>query len=130
MPDVSRSLTMKSLLLLLAFTVASRAALTDEPVDDQRLRSELLKFGEAQLNAGKTTKVEALKAQLSRHRCQVALLPASVKNDLLPAAASRVREGVAVVGSIYKCKKCSNWHVNAASGFFVSTDGVLVTNHH
>ena len=60
MPDIARSLTMRSLLLLLAFTVASR------PVVDQRLQNELLKFGEAQLNAGKTPMVEAMKAQLDR----------------------------------------------------------------
>jgi S1-C subfamily serine protease len=35
-----------------------------------------------------------------------------------------------VVGGIYKCKKCSNWHLSAASGFFISADGILVTNHH
>ena len=41
-----------------------------------------------------------------------------------------MRPGVAVIGSIYKCKKCTRWHVGAASGFFISSDGILVTNHH
>ncbi len=118
------------LLLFLAFVTAAGAAVTDEPVDDQRLQGELLKFGEARLNAGKATKASDIRAQLDRRRCQIALTAVVQKNDSLSAAAARVRPGVAVVGSIFKCKKCSRWHLNAASGFFISSDGILVTNHH
>jgi S1-C subfamily serine protease len=122
---------MKTLLILfLALSSATRATVTDEPVDDQRLQSELLKFGEALLDSGKAMKADALRAQLGRRRCQVALTPMAQRSDTLSAAASRVRPGVAVVGSIYKCKKCSHWHLGAASGFFISGDGILVTNHH
>jgi S1-C subfamily serine protease len=118
------------LLIFLALATAGRAALTDEPMDDQRLQGSLLKFAEAQFGAGKTAKVDALKSQLSRRRCQVDLPPVAQKSDPLPAAAARVRPGVAVVGSMFKCKKCANWHLNAASGFFISSDGIFVTNHH
>ena len=118
------------LLLFLTLAATGRAALTDEPVDDRRVQGELLKFGEAQMNAGKATKADVLRTQLDRRRCQVALLPVSKKSVPLPLAASQVRRGVAVVGGVFKCKKCTNWHLSAASGFFISTDGVLVTNHH
>ena len=121
---------MKHFLLLLALATASRAALNDEPVDDRRVQGELLKFGEAQMNSGKATKVDVLKTQLDRRHCQVALLPVSAKSEPLSIAASQARRGVAVVGGIYKCKKCTRWHLSAASGFFISADGVLVTNHH
>jgi S1-C subfamily serine protease len=122
---------MKTLLLLfLTLATASRAALTDEPVDDQRLQGELLKFGEARIESGKAVKAADIRAQLDRRRCQLALTSVAQKGDALSAAAARVRPGVAVVGSIFKCKKCSKWHLGAASGFFISSDGVLVTNHH
>lgn len=123
---------MKALLLILAFAIAIArgAELTDEPVDDRRLQAELLRFAEAQLSAGKTVKADVLRAQLSRRRCEVALAPASTKSETLPEAASRTRSAVAVVASLYKCKKCTKWHLGAASGFFISSDGVLVTNHH
>jgi len=35
-----------------------------------------------------------------------------------------------IVGGRYKCKKCTHWHLNTASGFLISTDGVVVTNRH
>ncbi len=121
-----------SLLLFLGIAGASAApvSLTDEPVDDQRLMSELLKFGESKLEAGKAVKGETLRSQLDRRRCNVALLPPAQGGLALPAAASKVRPGVAVVGSVFKCKKCTRWHLGAASGFFISSDGILVTNHH
>lgn len=121
-----------SLLLLLGIASASAAtgSLADEPVDDQRLMGELLKFGESRLDAGKAVKAETLRAQLDRRRCQVTLPPAAQGSLALSAAASRVRPGVAVVGSVFKCKKCTRWHLGAASGFFISSDGILVTNHH
>ena len=121
---------MKALVLLLALTIASRADLTTEPVDDRRLQDELLNFAEAQLSAGTATKMDVLRSQLTRRRCDVALLPVSTKSEPLSAAASRTRPGVAVVGGIYKCKKCTKWHLSAASGFFISSGGILVTKHH
>jgi len=122
---------MKTLLLLfLSLATITRAAVTDEPVDDQQLQTELLKFGEAKLVAGSAVKAADIRAQFDRRRCQLALAPLAQRSDAISSAASRVRPGVAIVGGIYKCTKCSNWHLNTASGFFISSDGILVTNHH
>lgn len=118
------------LFIFLALATAGRTAVTDEPVDDQRLQGSLLKFSETQFDSGKTVKMDDLKSQLDRRRCQVALAPVVQKIEPLPVAAARVRPGVAVIGSMYKCNQCSHWHLNAASGFFISSDGVFVTNHH
>jgi serine protease Do len=124
------ALQMKSFLLLVSLAFLANAAITDEPVDDRLLQAELLRFAEAQLNADQIARVETLKSQLVRQLCEVALAAPSTATNALPVAAARVRPGVAVVGGIYKCKKCSKWHLNAASGFFVSSDGIFVTNHH
>ncbi|MEO0039234.1 MAG: hypothetical protein RIS38_182 [Verrucomicrobiota bacterium] len=35
-----------------------------------------------------------------------------------------------LIGSSYKCDKCSKWHNTSASGFAVTSDGVIATNHH
>lgn len=38
---------------------------------------------------------------------------------------------VVVVGSIHKCGKCNDWHLGGmASGWLISADGMVVTNHH
>ena len=39
------------------------------------------------------------------------------------------RKAVAVVGGVYKCKKCTRWHVAPASGFLIAED-LVVTNYH
>jgi serine protease Do len=121
---------MKSLLILFVFATAIFAAVTDEPVEDRKVKDALLKFAEAQLDAGRTVKLDALRAQLSRRRCQVELPKIGTQSEPLPIAAPKVRKAVAAIGGLYKCKKCTSWHVSAATGFFISADGVLVTNHH
>ena len=99
-------------------------------MDDQRLQSELLKFGEANLAAGRAVKAADIRAQFDRRRCRLALAPLAQRGNTISTAAAGVRPGVAIVGGIYKCTKCSNWHLGTASGFFISSDGILVTNHH
>jgi len=35
-----------------------------------------------------------------------------------------------LIGSAYKCDKCTKWHNTLATGFAVTADGVIATNHH
>jgi len=35
-----------------------------------------------------------------------------------------------LIGSAYKCDKCTKWHNTLASGFAITADGVIATNHH
>jgi len=43
---------------------------------------------------------------------------------------TKCRKSVVIVGRIYKCDKCDNWHTNAATGFVIGREGIVVTNHH
>lgn len=43
--------------------------------------------------------------------------------------AEDVQKAIAVVGGVYKCKRCTRWHVAPASGFLIAED-LLVTNYH
>jgi len=40
------------------------------------------------------------------------------------------RQSTAIVAIIYKCGRCPNHHINFASAFVISEDGLFVTNHH
>ncbi len=43
----------------------------------------------------------------------------------------RVMPAVVVIGSIYKCDSCNDWHLGGmASGWLLSDNGLVVTNHH
>ena len=45
------------------------------------------------------------------------------------ASVDEAQKAVAVVGGVYKCNKCTRWHVAPASGFLI-TDDLVVTNYH
>lgn len=49
------------------------------------------------------------------------------KNSL--ATVQEAQKAVAVIGGVYKCNMCPNWHVAPASGFFITED-LVVTNYH
>ena len=45
------------------------------------------------------------------------------------ARAADAQKAIAVVGGVYKCKRCTRWHVAPASGFLIAGD-LVVTNFH
>lgn len=47
-----------------------------------------------------------------------------------PELYRRAAQASVLIGSAYKCDKCTKWHNTLASGFAVTADGVIATNHH
>jgi S1-C subfamily serine protease len=107
-------------------------------VDDERLSREFVaKLGRlvdaAAADAG-TLGSEAAAAQLTAVEGRAVRVPAaSVRCTIGPERSvyEAVVPAVVVVGSIYKCGKCNDWHMGGlASGWLLSADGLVVTNHH
>jgi serine protease Do len=63
---------------------------------------------------------------IRRSPIALALKALGSSDDFYPKA----KEGILVMGGIYKCTKCTNWHASCAGGFLISADGKAVTNYH
>jgi len=123
-----------SLLFLSAcifWNAPSTASATPEVIDDVRIKAGFQKGLESLVQEKKPTSLAELNQQLSRSKTtiKVASEPASRKipKDKIY---ERCKSSVLLVGRIYKCDKCTKWHVSSASGFAVTTDGVIATNYH
>ncbi|WP_428936721.1 S1 family peptidase [Fontivita pretiosa] len=77
--------------------------------------------------------MEQLRKGLDRATIQLDLSPIQTSQSPLPPREVylRARDAVVVVGRIYKCDRCPNWHLNGGSGFIIdSSAGIVVTNYH
>lgn len=80
--------------------------------------------------AGKTTAMETLVKQLARSRCNIHLSGPPASTVAPSTLFEQKKKAVLILGSLYKCSKCSKWHVSIASGFLVTASGVMITNYH
>lgn len=100
-------------------------------IEDELLRGVLTSQAIALLDSGRTVDMATLVGQLGTGTCILDLPQPSAARvydpvDLYPFASL----SVVVVGGIYKCDRCSDWHVSAASGFILTATGAIVTNYH
>jgi len=108
----------------------------DEPttapaaIDDQQRLQRLEKGAEELINRGGVTPAATLIKQLDRRQCALRLASPG-KQKMTP---SRIydehRQGVLIVGGVFKCPRCGHWHANVAGGFLITETGAFVTNHH
>jgi len=121
---------------------ASRAAASPVVDDDALSRQFVARLGRlvdaADATGGAPARgplaSEALATQLAATEGRsVRLPPATVPCTIGPRQTvyDAVMPAVVVVGSVYKCGKCNDWHLGGlASGWILSADGLVVTNHH
>lgn len=111
-----------------AADAGSRAA----PVDDARIRDELLAEGESLRAQGSLVAMAELAGQLERTlEAPVAWVVAGAEEpgDAGSLLAERL-PGVLVVSRLYLCPDCKHWHTSVAGGFFLNTEGVFATSYH
>ncbi|MCX6978749.1 MAG: serine protease [Verrucomicrobia bacterium] len=120
------------LTILMGLVWVMRAATWGAPVvvNDQAVIGRMLQFAEAELEGGRAVKAGELIGQFDRSGCEVGLAAVSLVPWSLPELADRRRAAVGVIGGLFKCLKCSKWHLAAASGFFIGEKGVFVTCAH
>jgi len=82
------------------------------------------------LERGTARPMADLIRQLRRRQCAVQLTAPSDRKMTPREIYEQCKPSVLIVAGIYKCEKCGLDHVGAAGGFFITADGVFVTNHH
>ena len=80
--------------------------------------------------ADKAVKLAIVKDQLRRTTCDLSL-PKVSNTKLSPREICDVaRRSHYRVGWSFVCDKCSDWHINLAGGYAITTDGALATCYH
>ena len=102
-----------------------------EPTDPAKIARQFADKLAKLLDEGRPVDLDRVRDNLPDDQtCSVGALPPSDQvidpRDLYATC----RKSVVLVGRIYKCDKCDNWHTNVATGFVISQEGVVVTNHH
>jgi hypothetical protein len=110
-------------------------ASVDSPADDRQLFRKLESSADALAEKGgdhvrRDTRLEQCKrARTDAVRLTLRNTDGAVPLDG-PEIYRRSAAAAVLVGTAYKCDKCTKWHHTLASGFAVTADGVIATNHH
>ena len=99
-----------------------------EPINDQALFAYLDTKGRDLLGSGRT--LHDWGDLSERKTCSLKLTAGPSRKPAVPKNASPLESAVVVVGTFYRCDKCSKTHVATASGFFLNESGALATCRH
>jgi S1-C subfamily serine protease len=122
--------------IALAGAIPGRAAEGNSPplsgpvVHDDRVEKALCAAGVKLMSGRKFVSMTNLAAQLGRKRCRLELPRGGSARSRSSARFERLRPGVLVVASLYKCDSCSDWHVAPATGFVLTASGAFATCYH
>jgi S1-C subfamily serine protease len=146
MPHTRRTLPILLALPLLLVTLAAAVAQDAKPagsqwINDRQIQQTLLEGASALIEADRAPAMADIAKGLENESCDLDLARPAAEASAPPAAGHAVRvasdtlydqasPSVVVVGSAYKCERCTNLHVNGASGFILSAEGAVVTNYH
>jgi len=102
-----------------------------EPIDPTRIARQFADNLAKLLEDGQPVGPARVREMLPDEQdCSVSALPPSDQAIDPRDLYATCRKSVVLVGKIYKCDKCSNWHTSSATGFVISREGVVVTNYH
>jgi S1-C subfamily serine protease len=122
-------------LLLVVVAAGFEVVVSASPViDDVRLAKQFVAGLGPLASSGRTLKSEGIRESLAAKAGATVDLPqAATPCSLEPDRPlyDAVVPAIVTVGSVYKCEKCSDWHIGGlATGWVLSPDGLVVTNHH
>lgn len=97
--------------------------------DRSRLR-EMERAATGLYEAGRLTPMKQVQSGLTNRICRIELPAASRPAADAGEVYRNARPSVMLHGTFFKCGRCPNWHVNAATCFALTSDGVFAANFH
>jgi serine protease Do len=116
------------LMLLLALPAVAAEKLNWD--NDNEVMAYLSRAGGQLIEKKATTSKETLLSQFSRKQCRLDLVAGRSAAQEPAELYARTRSGVLAVAGLYKCRKCTQWHMTTASGFVLARNGIAATNCH
>ncbi len=118
--------------LLAALTAVAPGTDVDHAADDRAIFQRLEQATAELAESGKSPLTSAQRLEQCRRTLAAKVsFQAPASTPLRGEEAYRRAAAAAVlIGSAYKCTKCTRWHNSLASGVVVDADGVVATNHH
>ena len=104
--------------------VQSSDAAKPAVINDRAIIGQMTREATRMMDSDETVSMEPLIEQLKKEPRAKLGLP-----EGKGGRAEDVHKAIAVVGGVYKCKRCTRWHVAPASGFLIA-ENLLVTNYH
>jgi hypothetical protein len=99
----------------------------NDPALMAALREQLISL----MQDGKAVSAEVLREQLHRSHHDISHLPEPSGKTLAPERTYLDRrDSTVVIGGLYKCDKCEDWHVSIASAFPIAEPDIFVSNYH
>ena len=93
-------------------------------INDRAIIGEMTREATRMMDSDGPVSMESLIEQLKKEPRVSLNLP-----EGKGARTEDAQKAIAVVGGVYKCKRCTRWHVAPASGFLIAED-MVVTNYH
>lgn len=117
--------------LLTAASLAS-PLLAQSPVDDASLKRQFQKGLTDIYNSNDFPAPAAIRRQLNRKTPHEGNVPKAGPKDTVEASNlyNHARKATLVIGHLFLCDKCDNWHLSIAGGVLISPGGLALTNHH
>ena len=132
---LNQSMTIQATALALlfclgAFSTSAATKVIDDVGMKVRFQKGLEGLVEGKDRDKKITSLAELNKQLNRKKAEIAMPEKKPSRFPPDQIYERCKSSVLMIGRIYKCDKCTKWHVGSASGFAITSEGIIATNYH
>ncbi len=99
-------------------------------IPDDEIEERMIEFGKTLMKRKDAVRMKTLAKQLNRSHCTLQLATPNTNRLSAEQLIQQVRRSVLVVGSLYQCGDCKEWHLSAATGFALTESGAFATCYH